>query len=87
MFAHAHLLVDPGNFTLSVDVDSPTLGERPNGTNETIGLGSFLGRIAQDGIIEIEFLGKSGILINRIDARCEVGDVLELLQLFTTLTE
>jgi hypothetical protein len=81
-----HLLVDVENSTIEADEKRPARGERLVFIHDAVGGGNGFGRIAQQRVIESEFLRKRLVRFRRVDTDRKQRDV-EAPDLFATLTE
>ena len=80
------LLVDRLDDPVLVDVERPAIGESARRIDDPVVLGHGLVGIAEDGVVEVERLGEFFVVIRRVDAGCEIGD-LEIVELFAVFTK
>ena len=81
-----HFLVDEQDFAVRADVNRPAKRNLTFRGHDAIGFGNFLGRVAEDGVIEFERLSKLGVDVFCVTTSCKISD-LELLDGVATLTE
>ena len=81
-----HILVDEQDLAVLANVERPALGEADQRDQDAVGIRCGLVGIAQDRIVGPERLGELLVLLRRVGAGGEVGDV-EVADLVAALTE
>ena len=69
------------------DVERPAIGEATLRIQDAVFLGDALVRITQNGVIQVERLGKLLVFFGSVDAGCEVGDLQFVERLAINNTE
>ena len=89
VLAGSHFFVDLQDLAVLADVERPPIWQATGGGHHAIGLGRFLGGIAQDRVIQFQRLGKVDVALGafgRITTGREVSDV-KFSQLLAVRTE
>jgi hypothetical protein len=80
------LAVNVKDLTVLPNVERPALSNGSTFVYHTIGLGDFLSRVAEDGIIDAKRFSESFVVFRSICAGGKVGDI-GILEGFAILTE
>ena len=89
VLAGSHFFVDLQDLAVLADVERPPVWQATGGGHHAIGLGRFLGGIAQDRVIQFQRLGKVDVALGafgRITTGREVSDV-KFSQILAVRTE